>query len=322
MLSTRVSGKRWGLPSDEQKFSCIVPVGLARSSPRLNLLTHDFPSLFYCEIMTSPVSDPIACIECHKFVRLAETYHCHSCSDTCSDLYCSSCKVNHCGGRHANRGVPYEIYQQVEAVLATEQNESLRREMHDYDSSARWIGITIPDIITNAQPSLWGYSRMADLLTDNRVPEIQYPSLVSFIGRTGSGKSTLVRSLIRFSCHNPPTPGMEPIASSPNAPHKSTSSDVHLYSDPGTQYEERPLFLADSEGLHGGPPESRDSDEIGGAAMATISSQRAIAWALNEKADRMYIVEHLYPRFLYTFSDLVCFVTSTARYVKLRYPCP
>ena len=150
-------------------------------SPKHMIFHHHFT----CEIMTSPVSNSIACVECHKVVKLAEIYHCH----TCSDPYCSSCQVDHCKGRHANRGTPYEIYQQVEEVLATEQDESLRRQMHDCDSLARWIGITMPDNITNAQPSLWGYSRIADLLTDNRDPEIQCPSLVSFIGRTGSRRA-------------------------------------------------------------------------------------------------------------------------------------
>jgi energy-coupling factor transporter ATP-binding protein EcfA2 len=181
----------------------------------------------------------------------------------------------------------------------------------------------MPDHTDNTQPSLCGYSRIADLLTDS-VPEIQYPSLVSFIGRTGSGKSTLIRSLIRFSRQNEPSPGMEPIPSSHIAAHKSTSSDVHLYSDPGTEHETHPLLLADSEGLRGGPPESRPgpfgSGEDGDFVVATINDQRTITWALKEKADRMYVVGHLYPRFLYTFSDLICFVASTARYVKLRRP--
>jgi energy-coupling factor transporter ATP-binding protein EcfA2 len=265
-------------------------------------------------MVVSPGSDSIACVDCGNVVGL---YHCHPCSEP----YCSNCQVDHCRRRHANQGTPYEIYQQVEAVLATEQNELLRRQLHDYDSFARWIGITMPDNITHAQPSLWGYSRVADLLTDNRVPEIQRPSLVSFIGRTGSGKSTLIRSLIRFGCQNTPTPGTEPITSSPNTAHKSTSSDVHLYSDPGTKHEEHPLLLADSEGLRGGPPESWSrrlgSDGVCGA-VGTINNRRTITWALNEKADRMYIVGHLYPRFLYTFSDLICFVASTARYVGLR----
>ncbi|KAH0538884.1 hypothetical protein FGG08_004540 [Glutinoglossum americanum] len=261
--------------------------------------------------MTSPVPNPMVCVKCGK----AANYHCHPCDDP----YCSSCQVDHCD-RHANRGIPYEIYQQVEAVLATEQDESLRRQMHDCDSLARWIGITMPDNIGNAQPSLWGYSRIADLLTGNHVPEIQYPSLVSFIGGTGTGKSTLIRSLIRFSCQNTPTPGMEPIISDPKTPHRSTSSDVHLYSDPGTEHEERPLLLADSEGLRGGPPEAwprwLGKDEVGGAVVTTINNKRTITWAQNEKADRMYIVEHLYPRFLYTFSDLICFVASTAREIE------
>jgi hypothetical protein len=148
---------------------------------------------------------------------------------------------------------PCEIYQKVEEVLATVEDESLRPQMHDSDSWARWIGIIKSDNGDSDQSSLWASSRVADLLSDNGVPGMQYPSLVSFIGPTGSGKSTLIRSLIRFSRPGAPTPGMEPIPSSRKATHKATTSDVHLYRDPGTEREKHPLLLAESGGLRGGP---------------------------------------------------------------------
>src|SRR5436190_1278996 len=161
--------------------------------------------------MTYPRSDHIACYECETDAAI---YHCHG----CSELYCSRHQATHFRGRHADQGTLYEVYEQVEAVLSTVEDESPR--MHYYDSLARWVGITMPDDTGSVQPSLWGYSRVADLLADNSGPEEQYPSLVSFIGPTGSGKSTLIRSFIRFTCRDVPTAGMEPITSSVDAAHR------------------------------------------------------------------------------------------------------
>jgi hypothetical protein len=129
-----------------------------------------------------------------------------------------------------------------------------------------------------------------------------------------------------------------PIPAFQGETHMSTSGDIHLYIDPCTATHGRPLLYADSEGLRGvvtmasiagasaeasmsgasGLTDYEDdlySEDIGADIRREhipqpCSEPRTIAWAKNERSDRGYIVDHLYPRFLYTFSDVVVFVTK------------
>lgn len=110
-----------------------------------------------------------------------------------------------------------------------------------------------------------------------------------------------------------------------------TSGDVHLYSDPATYYSATPMLYADCEGLDGGenvplgarykrrddapPPAARSSSSRNDPSFrkkirkVAHSSQRDITWATTpETRKREYAVTQLYPRLLYTFSDVVVFV--------------
>ena len=111
------------------------------------------------------------------------------------------------------------------------------------------------------------------------------------------------------------------------------SANVHLYADPHTISTGTPVLYADCEGLEGG--ESAPKAEAFRSQERTfdINAQRAfpsefssrkrerryrrshgvprkIKWALGdkEKSKREYAVTELYPRVLYTFSDVVVFV--------------
>jgi len=108
-----------------------------------------------------------------------------------------------------------------------------------------------------------------------------------------------------------------------------TSGDVHLYSDPATCLGPLPLLYADCEGLEGGEntplgARHRDTDSPVTQKRAESytdshvrkkrhkiirGSPRDIAWANSpEKQKRQYAVTELYPRLLYTFSDVIVFV--------------
>jgi hypothetical protein len=116
-----------------------------------------------------------------------------------------------------------------------------------------------------------------------------------------------------------------------------TSGDVHLYSDPATYYSSRPILYADCEGLDGGEnvprgarytkkdsttsttnlgrtPQTDDASFRKKVRKAAHSHQRDIAWATNpETRKREYAVTQLYPRILYTFSDVVVFVLRNSK---------
>lgn len=102
-----------------------------------------------------------------------------------------------------------------------------------------------------------------------------------------------------------------------------TSGDVHLYADPETSNTNRPILYADCEGLQGGeslPGAARSSRNRGmpSALRARVGKTQAssshIQWANSpETRKREYAVMELYPRLLYTFSDVVVFVLRNTR---------
>lgn len=111
-----------------------------------------------------------------------------------------------------------------------------------------------------------------------------------------------------------------------------TSGDVHLYSDPQTCMSDNPMMYADCEGLKGGEREPlgarlkrKDKPSKVGRVDSFErrvqkihhTSEREITWAdTNAKKSREFTVTHLYPRLLYTFSDVVVFVLKNPRLVS------
>jgi hypothetical protein len=101
-----------------------------------------------------------------------------------------------------------------------------------------------------------------------------------------------------------------------------TSGDVHLYVHPNPKTDEGkqfPMLYADSEGFEGGeiPPLSTqltaDPNTSEGKSQRGV---RDIQWRNSpEKCRREFAVTQLYPRLLYTFSDVVVFVLRNARYM-------
>lgn len=99
-----------------------------------------------------------------------------------------------------------------------------------------------------------------------------------------------------------------------------TTGDVHLYSDPGTYYHEKPILYADCEGLTGGEqnPRGMASQLVADSAKKGKNKLRKkIHWANNPNMQtREFAVSSLFPRILYTFSDVVVFVLREAKYVS------
>lgn len=107
-----------------------------------------------------------------------------------------------------------------------------------------------------------------------------------------------------------------------------TSGDIHLYLDPYTANSEAPILYADCEGLEGGEREPlgawkstkdrKTSDQAGSISQnfrhLQHTSAREITWATtNERRNRGFAVTNLYPRLLYTFSDVIVFVLKNPR---------
>jgi len=103
-----------------------------------------------------------------------------------------------------------------------------------------------------------------------------------------------------------------------------TSADVHLYADPDTFYGDKPLLFADCEGLNGGeeiPIAKRKKLGREAIELLKLAGERTkghLEWADPKAGDpqrctREFAVRELYPRLLYTFSDVVVFVSRNAK---------
>lgn len=100
-----------------------------------------------------------------------------------------------------------------------------------------------------------------------------------------------------------------------------TTGDVHLYADPTSYHTSRPILYADSEGLDGGetlPRGVRHRTTLFVKQSRKLLrnrkiTRRLIKWAVDTKRKREYTVTQLYPRLLYTFSDVVVFVLRNPR---------
>ncbi|KAI5921413.1 hypothetical protein F4810DRAFT_712454 [Camillea tinctor] len=136
-------------------------------------------------------------------------------------------------------------------LLDSSSLEKRKRDLHLDDIWSTWFGV--PHDQTDARPNMYIWPRVNNLLnTTKEMPDRQYPSLVSFVGDTGSGKSTLIRAMIRLLAPGSHKHYSAPVPGTLQDQFTSTSSDVHLFADPGTISDEVPVLLADCEGFFGG----------------------------------------------------------------------
>ena len=119
------------------------------------------------------------------------------------------------------------------------------------------------------------------------------------------------------------------------------SANVHLYADPDSFFTDTPILYADCEGLEGGESAPKAeafklqdrAQEPGTQPKGPLETKvrrrlqkkghrisRSLSWATGdkEKSKREYAVTELYPRLLYTFSDVVVFVLRNSKYVLFR----
>ncbi|MCJ1264961.1 hypothetical protein MMC22_004836 [Lobaria immixta] len=213
-----------------------------------------------------------------------------------------------------------------ETLLEVKTTDEEQAVLYQNDQDTTWFGIIKHD---GGLPIFQDYGRYATLMTNTSRSErsrdfmgvvdggdTQYPNLVSFVGQTGTGKSTIIKLVIDLSARkdeNHATPVVGPVGK-----NISTSGDVHLYSDPQTAGTDAPILYADCKGLDGGEQEllgawrkARDKSGQTGpikqkSGNINHGSEREIIWATsNVKKSRVFAVMHLYPRLLYTFSDVI-----------------
>ena len=281
------------------------------------------------------------CDQCEEYGL--ERSYCNACDFS----FCQRCwdqNLQHRKKKLAPGAVPHEktdqsVARKIKRILDHKPSETEQEELHKHDEATGWFGILREE---GELPLFQDYGRFARLLTETatlqaRTPlsatssgsrrDSRYPSLTSFVGQTGAGKSTVIKLMVDLqNMHDEdfatPVPGIV-------GKDDPTSDDVHLYLDPRSCVSEVPILYADCEGLEGGEREPlaarfRKKDKpMRGARVKSVerrirdlqhTSEHELAWATTPvKRSREFAVTHLYPRLLYTFSDVVVFVLRNPR---------
>jgi len=132
---------------------------------------------------------------------------------------------------------------QTKYLFYSQSSDEDQARLHTDDIGTTWLGV--PQ--NQHYPELYIYQRLEYILEDSQsrssnTNSDQLPSLVSFFGETGHGKSTVIRALIRNSAPDQEYPA--PIPGSEAHRQRSTSGDVHLYADPKSIDTSTPLLYA------------------------------------------------------------------------------
>ena len=265
----------------------------------------------------------------------AERYFCSPCATT----FCNQCwdqQLAHKKVRaQIHGGIPHEktnpvVAKRIEKTLESNPNDYEQAMLHRQDEDTFWFGAGKDE---QGSMVFQDSGRYANLMAEKS--SLRYPALVSFVGQTGAGKSTLIKLLIElFSSSGQRL--QVPVVGSVNHTDTPTSGDVHLYCDPESADGEHSVLYADCEGLDGGEREpigaisrnrkctsemehkkKRSTSFAKQVRQEQNKSERAILWATTETTcSREYQVRNLYPRLLYTFSDVIVFVMRNPRVIE------
>ncbi|KAK0515924.1 hypothetical protein JMJ35_001958 [Cladonia borealis] len=277
---------------------------------------------------------------CHEEVE--QTWYCVSCD--CS--FCSTCwdkQPAHKPKKRGADGYGHEktdklVFERYRDILEPSTNSEEQGRVHKDDEDNTWFGIGQSPA---GHPIFEDYGLYATLMVESlsKSGTVRYPQLVSFIGQTGAGKSTVVKMLIthqdikKNQTRKAQFPSPLPGSVNDNIP---VSANVHLYADPDSFLTDTPILYADCEGLEGGEsapkaeavkfqdrvlePGTQPGCSLETKVRRSLQNKghrvsRKISWATGdkEKAKREYAVTELYPRLLYTFSDVVVFVLRNTK---------
>ncbi|KAH8695985.1 hypothetical protein BGW36DRAFT_380024 [Talaromyces proteolyticus] len=266
--------------------------------------------------------------------------------DYCRLLFCDSCwnmPAPHLQNDPVHAKVSLHQHSLISNELSTNLNPESFKDLHAHDMVAVWFAISQDSY--HGKLNFEEFPRFKHLVDEHQkaynTSDPCYASLVSFVGVTGSGKSTLIKILMKrlWDDTSESTLDLNEIEVPVSGTRKTsnpTSGDVHLYRDPYLDPSEAnyPLFYADCEGFGGGevaPIGSKIRDTIEQIATSLDSAspknmrfaQTALRWvkkgakqAIDLKVPgggfmrRQELVEKLFPRLLYNFSDVVVHVIS------------
>lgn len=139
------------------------------------------------------------------FPRCKGTSDTGSFCNICECLYCDDCwdlapshKKNRT--RRTHEKTDETLAKTVSEILDPEQSNINFNDQVAEDEKTKWFGIKYPDNAEDPSSSitLFNTRRLQEIMDAAEKPngEPQYPSIISFVGETGAGKSTLIKALI------------------------------------------------------------------------------------------------------------------------------
>ncbi|KAF1995293.1 hypothetical protein P154DRAFT_445923 [Amniculicola lignicola CBS 123094] len=241
----------------------------------------------------------------------------------CGMEFCSSHwarhQMKHPTHRKAASGKVAKLWDWVKGNVNNLKSSTARAARFEKDEGSKWFGFVVESFGAERTTSILETARFSmlmegSMLSSDEGPTSRYPSIVSFVGECGAGKSTLIRALVSYA--TPSNGGMQdldvPIPGAQSGPDAlvATTGEVNLYPDPSSFGTETPRLYADCEGLFGGEPCA--------AKHQWRWREHGRRYPLAEKkdgkmVDRRTAVQTIYPRFLYMFSDVICLVTRNPK---------
>ncbi|KAI1360297.1 hypothetical protein F5Y08DRAFT_331673 [Xylaria arbuscula] len=258
---------------------------------------------------------PLPCQTCATVDEI--TFTCIQCNNLAFCDACWSKWILHLPGAVGWNGKPHEKADPLVVGRLRQILEPMRTE-EEHEA----------ELLEDQDTTWFGYGRDASNhphLYETHTEETgeRFPQLASFIGETGAGKSTLIKLLIdRQDLVSPQGSKYYSPVTSSNQDRIATTGDVHLYADPSTLHATSPLLFVDCEGLSGGeaaPKQLRQAQDPAASYSSSnytrrYAAPRRIEWAQSPQTQkREFAVSQLYPRILYIFSDVVCFVLRNPR---------
>jgi len=119
---------------------------------------------------------------------------------SCGEEFCATCFQNHTRRnpthRRAGSSIAERFWSWAVGHWASLTNEATRREQFQKDEGAKWFGLAVEKSGSDRIAWIVETPRFSNLVEDSvhyldGSPSRQFPSIVSFVGDTGAGKSTL-----------------------------------------------------------------------------------------------------------------------------------
>lgn len=145
------------------------------------------------------------CYDCKKeSTDNAELFYCSACADYACINCWNSLPLHQPGTQSGKKHEQTELWKhrQISDIQRPRHTEFEQVELHEKTLSTKWFGVVEEFEVDSVEPQFefHDYSRFKDVSNESKVdPKNQFPALVSFIGQTAAGKSTLINALMKVS---------------------------------------------------------------------------------------------------------------------------